>query len=100
MNKPVKPATILTVSVGATPTKLLSSSPERRALRISVQGADVYIAPTHTVAVGHGFRVVNGQHSEELCACHVGQWVTMEMWAITPAGTALVHIIEGFEERE
>jgi hypothetical protein len=97
MNQP-KPSVFETVAVLVTVTKLVSASPTRRALRISTRAHDIYIAPTHLVALGAGIRIVNGQHSEEFCACHVGDWVTKDLYAIADGGTATVHVIEGFEE--
>jgi hypothetical protein len=89
-----------TVTVTVAVVKLCGSSPARRALRLTTRGADVYIAPSAAVALGQGFRLVNGTASEELCACHVGDWVTRELYAIADGATATVHVIEGFEEDE
>ena len=92
-----RPANFSTVIVGTAVAKLLSPSPDRTAIRISVKGGDVYISPDPNVAVGHGLRIVDGQHSEEVCACHQGDWVGRDLWAIASAASTAVYIIEGFE---
>lgn len=93
-----RPASYSTVVVPANASVVLvSASPLRTALRLSVHGADVYISPSHSVVVGHGLRLVNGQHSEELCACHCGDYVSSVIYARADTNPATVYIIEGFE---
>lgn len=95
-NKRPGPSVIDTITVGVTPTKILSQATTRSSVRFSVMSADVYIAPDAQVALGAGLRVVDGDHSEEVCSCHAGDWVERELWAIADGAPATLHIISGF----
>lgn len=95
MARPASYGTILVSN--ATPTKICSPAPDRTALLFSVQGGDVYISPDPNVAVGHGLHLVDGQPPVEVCACHQGDWVSRDLWALASANNTPVYIIEGFE---
>lgn len=96
MSGMARPSSFITVVVATTVTKILSSAPDRTAIRFSASGGDVYVSPDPNVAVGTGLRVTAGQHTEEVCACHQGDWVGRDLWAIASAANTQLYIIEGF----
>lgn len=86
-------------TVTVTPALVCGGSPDRRALLISTTTADVYLSPDPAIVAPRGLRITAGQPPVEICACHQGQFVCMPLYGTTLAGTAIVYVIEGFEDQ-
>lgn len=87
----------LTIAATGTVTPLASPSPTRRAITISPSTVDIYVSDNPFMAAGEGLRVPFSQIRTELCACHLGDWVTKALYAMSQAGATACYVVEGFE---
>lgn len=94
-----RPASISTVTVGATAIQVLSPSPSRTSLLLSARGGTIWVSSSPTLAVGEGIAITAGVQPLQICTCHFGTFLMDRLFAIADGASRQLFILEGFEEQ-
>lgn len=87
-------------TVGVSPVLIAGASPSRRVLTITTNGASCVISPDQKVANPNGLLISVGQVPTVLCCEYAGDWLTHDIYASAPAGTAHLYVISAFDSWE
>lgn len=92
----MRPSAFKSYTVGASPVLIAGASPDRRSLIMTVLLAACVISPDHHVASPNGLALTPGNMPTELCCMSAGDWITKDVYASCPAGSARLYVIEAF----
>lgn len=93
-----KPAGVVvkTVLTGAT-VLLVGASPARRNLTVTTNTARIWISDNPAMANGEGLCIRADIEPADLCACHLGDWITRALYARADGANSITYVVEGFE---
>jgi hypothetical protein len=95
---PWKPSVATSIAVTTTRIAFLGVNPDRTAITITGTDNPFYVSPSPSIVAKQGILIYPNSLPVTLCRCHLGDWVTRQLFAIATVGTANAYVIEGFEE--